>query len=116
VKECFPEVGTGERLRQIHEGMFSWSRHRRKDVLLKQARERTHGEGFFINHMLVLVHLTLCSQDFIERKEPKTSGGALQFLVASTNLSWLAEWSQLRQMHRLRQDLWRTRDVWREYK
>jgi hypothetical protein len=23
VKECFPEVGTGERLRQIHEGMFS---------------------------------------------------------------------------------------------
>ena len=53
VKKCFPEVDTGERLRQTHEGMFCWSRHRRKDVLLKQACGRTWNEGFFVNNMHV---------------------------------------------------------------
>lgn len=61
MKECFPEVNTGERLRQTHEGTFGGSRHRRKDVLIKQACERTCDKGFFANNRHVLVCLTLCS-------------------------------------------------------
>jgi hypothetical protein len=61
VKECFPEVDTGERLRQTHEGRFCWSRHGREDVLLKQARERPRDEGFFADVMYVLVRFTLYS-------------------------------------------------------
>ena len=34
----------------------------------------------------------------------KTSGGVLQFLPASSDSGWLAEWCQLTQMHLLRQD------------
>jgi hypothetical protein len=63
VKECFPEVDTGERIRQTHEGTFHWSRHRRENALLKQARERTHDEGFVTKDTHVLVHLTLHSWD-----------------------------------------------------
>jgi hypothetical protein len=48
VKDCFLEVDTGERLWYTHEADF-----RRKDVLLKQARERTCDEGFFDNDTLV---------------------------------------------------------------
>jgi hypothetical protein len=40
--------------------VFSWSRHRREDVLLKQACERTCDGTFFANNANVLVHLTLC--------------------------------------------------------
>ena len=61
LKQSFPEVDTDERLRQTCEGMFHRSRHRRKDVLLKQTCERTCDEGFFANDKHVLVHLTLCS-------------------------------------------------------
>ena len=66
MKECFSEVDTGERLRQIREGMFNWSRHRRESVLLKQAHERTHDEGlladdtcmsWFTLHCVVELHL-----------------------------------------------------------
>jgi hypothetical protein len=32
-------------LGQTHKGTFCLSRHRREDVLLKQARERTYDEG-----------------------------------------------------------------------
>jgi hypothetical protein len=53
MKECFPKVDKGERLRQIHEGTFPRSRHRRKDALLKQAHERTC-DGFFANGMHVI--------------------------------------------------------------
>jgi hypothetical protein len=60
MKECFPEVDTGERLRQTCEGTFGWSRHRRQDVLLKQACERTC-DGFIANDTLGLVCLTLSS-------------------------------------------------------
>jgi len=52
---------TGERLRHTLEGTFHWSRHRREDVLLNQACERTHDEGFFANDVHVLVRLTLHS-------------------------------------------------------
>ena len=52
---------TGERLRQTHEGTFRWSRHRREDALLKQARERTRDGRFFVNDTHVLVRLSLCS-------------------------------------------------------
>ena len=48
MKACFPEVDTDEWLRQTHEGTFSGSSHRRKDVLLTQAHKRTHNEGFFV--------------------------------------------------------------------
>lgn len=40
VKECYPEVGTSERLWQTHEGMFHLSRHRGDDVLLKQTCDK----------------------------------------------------------------------------
>jgi hypothetical protein len=50
VKGRFPEVDTGERLRQTREGTFHWSRRRREDVLPRQAHERTHDEGFFANN------------------------------------------------------------------
>ena len=54
-------VDTGKRLRQTREGRFRRNRHRRKDVLLKQARERTYNEGCFANNTHVLVCLTLRS-------------------------------------------------------
>ena len=50
-------VDTGKRLRQTREGRFRRNRHRRKDVLLKQARERTHDGEFFTNDMHLLVYL-----------------------------------------------------------
>jgi hypothetical protein len=37
---------------------FAEEKNRRKDVLLKQAHERTHDERFFANKMHELVHLT----------------------------------------------------------
>jgi hypothetical protein len=47
-----------------------------------------------------------------------TSGGVLWLLAASSNSGSLAEWCQLRQRWTqvLRQDPWRTRVVWRQYK
>lgn len=48
-----------ERLRLTGEGMFPSDRHRREDVLLKQAHERTRDEGDFAHNMHVLVRLTL---------------------------------------------------------
>jgi hypothetical protein len=54
-------MDTGERLRQTPEGTFHWSRHRRKDILLKQARERTCDGGLFANDIRVLGCLTLQS-------------------------------------------------------
>jgi hypothetical protein len=53
VKERFPEVDTGERLRQTHEGTFPTGDIKRKDVLLKQAQERTR-EGVFPNDRHVI--------------------------------------------------------------
>ena len=44
-----------------HKGIFNWSRHRWKDVLLKQACEKTHDEGFFANNIHVLFGLILHS-------------------------------------------------------
>ena len=125
-------------LKQTHEGTFGWSRHRWKpradswrnvslkqtqvkDALLKQACERTRNEGLFTNDTQVSVRLTLLSwapftgTPYRETHQ-KTSGGVLQLLAASEDLGWLAEWSQLRQTLVQRQDLWRTLDVWREYK
>ena len=61
MKECFPEVDTGERLRQTPEGTFHCGRHRRENVLLKQAREGTRDEGFFANDTHVLVCLRMHS-------------------------------------------------------
>jgi hypothetical protein len=65
-KQCCPEVLTDERLRQtrlrqICEETVCCSRHRRKGVLLKQARVRTGGEGVSANNTHVLVRLTLHS-------------------------------------------------------
>ena len=48
MKECLAKVGASERPRQPQEGMFHCSRHRRKDVLLKQACERTRDEDSLI--------------------------------------------------------------------
>jgi hypothetical protein len=61
VKECFPEVDTGERLRQTWEGIFPEADIKEKDVLLKQERERTRDKECFANDMHMLVHLTLPS-------------------------------------------------------
>ena len=48
-------------LGQTCEGVFSRSRHRKKDVLLEQICKRTCDEGFFANNMHALVLLMLCS-------------------------------------------------------
>ena len=61
MKECLAKVGASERPRQPQEGMFHCSRHRRKDVLLKQACERTRDKGFFANNTHVLAYFTLHS-------------------------------------------------------
>jgi hypothetical protein len=118
MKEWFPEVGTGVRLRQTHEGTFHWNRHRREDVLLKQAHESTHDAGVFANDMQVLVRLTLGSWAVFvgtpkretqqNKTKQKTSGGVLQFLATSSDSGWLTEWCQLRQTHVLRH----TEDSW----
>ena len=70
LKECFPEVVAH---RQICEGTFHWSRHRREDILLKQTHERTHDEGFFVNNTHVIVCHTLLSWvAFVRTPRPKT--------------------------------------------
>jgi hypothetical protein len=51
----------GVLLEQTCEGTICLSRHRREDILLKQAREMTHDERFFANDTHVLIRLTLCS-------------------------------------------------------
>jgi hypothetical protein len=51
-----------------------------------------------------------------EKCTKNTCGGMLQFLAVSSDSGWLAEWCQLRQIYILRQDQWRTQDVWQEYK
>ena len=65
--------------RHMKEEVFSWSRHRWKDVLLKQTPERIHDKGFFTNDRNVLVHLTLCSWAPFVMKEThqKPAGGIL---------------------------------------
>jgi hypothetical protein len=85
MKECFLEVDTGERRRQTCEGGLGSSRHRREDILRKQAHEKTHDEGFFPNDMHVLVCFTLHSYSpFVgtplRETHQKNSGGVLQFL------------------------------------
>ena len=60
MKECFPKVDTGERLRQTGEWTFNWSSHRKKDALVMQACERTHSERFFARDTQVLICLKLC--------------------------------------------------------
>jgi hypothetical protein len=60
MKDCCINEDTGERLKQTYEGTFSWSRHERKDVLLRKACERTHDEGFFANSTHVLISKTFC--------------------------------------------------------
>jgi hypothetical protein len=61
VKERLAEGDTGERLRQKRGGTFCRSRHRKEDVLLKQARERTSDEELFVNNTYILVCLMLCT-------------------------------------------------------
>jgi hypothetical protein len=52
VKECFPEVDTGERLRQTPEGTFHCGRHRKEDVLIKQTCEKHK-----IKDSLLMIHM-----------------------------------------------------------
>ena len=86
--EYFPELDTGKRLRQTHEGMLHSSRHRREDVLLKQARKRTCDEGSFANNTHVLWSALHCiaelhfGGDSIERNTPKTPSGGMLWLLA----------------------------------
>ena len=55
-KKHLAEVDTGKRLgRFVKECLAEADTGRRKDVLLKQAHERTCDEGFFANNMHVLV-------------------------------------------------------------
>jgi hypothetical protein len=61
VKEGFPKVVRGKRLRQTHERTFHWSRHGRKNVLRKKTRKRARDERFFGKDTHVLVCITLCS-------------------------------------------------------
>jgi hypothetical protein len=127
VKECFPEGDTGERLRQTPESKFHWSRHRWKDALLKQARARTR-EEFFANTTRALVHLTLCDWApyvglyRIENCTKKLLVVCLGFLLLlptwadwQSGISWSRHTCQGKK-DTVRQDPWRTCDVWRGYK
>ena len=80
------------------EGTFHWSRHRREDALLKQAREKTCDQRIFVwsvLHWVVELHLWgLQREKWIKKL----------LVVCSVDLGWLAEWCQLRQMHMLRKD------------
>jgi len=101
-------------LEQIHEGTFHWSRHRREDVLLKQACERTRDERFFANDTHVLVLLTLCSwAAFVGRlwreMYQKPSGGVLHFVAASKDMVWLDACAEVRTV--LRQGV-HVEDMW----
>jgi len=49
MKEYFPEVDAYKMLRQTHERTFGKSRHRWKDILLKQAPKRICDDGLFTN-------------------------------------------------------------------
>jgi len=109
-------VDTGERLRQTHEGMLRWSRHRREDVLLKQARERTGDEGSCVNDMNVLVCHTLCNwAAFVgtpwREMHQKTSGDGQQFVASFKDSGWLDAQAEARPV--LRKGVWQTRGVWR---
>ena len=105
---------------QICQGMFCWSRHRQKDVLQREACEKTYDEGFFTKDTHVLVHLTCnvqhclswlhrkkCTKEKTNKqtnkqkptKKPKLLKRFLRLLGASADLGWLAEWCQLRQTH-----------------
>jgi hypothetical protein len=92
-------------LKQTCAGTFHWSRHRWKDVLLKQACERTSDEEFLANNTHVLVHLTLHSWALFvvtpekETHQKKLLVRFLRLLATSEDLGWLAEWCQLIQTH-----------------
>jgi hypothetical protein len=103
VEEHLAELDKGERLKQTCKATFYWSSHRRKDVLLKQEHESTRDEGFFANNTHVIILLTLCIWDVFVRTllremHQKSSGVVLQFLAASSDSGWLAEWCHLTQM------------------
>jgi hypothetical protein len=88
----------------------AWSRHRQKDVLLKQAHERTHDEGLLSNDSHALVQLTgivelhllwLHKEKHIKKNFSRGSCGFLLLLWTWTNwqsaVSW--EWCQSIQIH-----------------
>jgi hypothetical protein len=97
-----------ERLRQTREGRFRWSRHRREDALLKQARERTRGEGAFADNTHALVCLTLHSWAAGRHREKHTKN----LLVVCCSLLLLPR-TQADWMHVLGQGTRRKCDVWR---
>jgi hypothetical protein len=128
VKECFADVGTGERLRQTCEGTFSW-----RDVLLKQACDRTRDERFFANNTHALVPLTLLNRVcwMLGLHREKHTKNLLEvccsfLLLPRIQADWQSDvswdncmcWAktQVEARHVLRQDPWRTCDVSRDYK
>jgi hypothetical protein len=66
MEECFPEVVTGERRSQTCEGRFCWSRHRREDVLLKQACGGTVMRDSFCVGLPYFVQLRSSHQDSLD--------------------------------------------------
>jgi len=98
-KERLAEGDTGEGLRQTGEGVLSWNRHRRADVLLKQACERTRDEGFSASNTHYVVDLHLSG---VHRQ--KHAKKLLLVYCRFLDSGWLSEWCQLRQRHLLGQD------------
>jgi len=99
-------VSAGVLLGRTREWVFSWSRYRWKDVLLKQACGRTRDEGIFANNMHVLVCLTCVIKVYLSRLHRKRNAPKKRLLVcwlaASLRFRWLglmAEWCQLTQTH-----------------
>ena len=116
MKEYFPEEDTGEKLRQTHEGTFHWRRHRREDVLLKQARERhVMKDSSLTTHMYWSALHWVAKQHLSELHKEKHTNKLVvvccSFLATSADSGWLAEWCQLEQTHVLSKTPGATRPI-----
>ena len=81
--------------------MLSWSRHRRNDVLLKQARERTCDEGFLANDRHRPPHIAFVGKPWREMHQKLVAVCCSLLPLSRTRADW---------MHVLRQDT--LEDMW----
>jgi hypothetical protein len=86
-------VSDGVLLGQTREGMFSWSKHKWKDALLKQACGRTRDEGFFTNDVYMFYFmsslLSSISRGSIERNAPKNFWWCVGVSCHFWELGWI---------------------------
>ena len=114
VKERLAQVDTGERLRQTHEKTLGWSRHKWKDVLLKQAHERTHATTrmhWYALHCVDEMHLWRLHRAKCTKRLLVVCCSFLQLPLTWADWHSDASWGKTL----LRQDPLRTHNVGRDY-